>query len=131
MTYRKGDRVRLHVKHLLPGNPTPYFVVEGTIIDSEKHDPPGTIRVFTGNPFHPVSVIALHNILFDANTEKPKPEEKKEKEKEEIYNVKGSKGDSYTVVVKGNYAHCNCMGFQYRKRCKHADEILKKARKVA
>ncbi|MAF79866.1 hypothetical protein CL629_02175 [bacterium] len=35
--------------------------------------------------------------------------------------VKGSKGDTYTVEVwSDGRTACNCMGFLYRRKCKHA-----------
>ena len=39
------------------------------------------------------------------------------------FNVKGSKGDSYTVTVDSGKMHCTCSGFQFRKSCKHVKEV--------
>jgi hypothetical protein len=37
------------------------------------------------------------------------------------WQVKGSKGDSYTVTRVGNKLNCTCTGFQFRRKCKHLD----------
>jgi len=125
MKFEPGKKISILVKTLLPlyNGYAPPYRIEGIVYPSEKHDPPYTIRVYTGKPYHPVSVVHLHNIIEDESGKNTLKNEKKDEKK--VFTVKGSKGDEYKVVVEGNHAHCNCVGFQYRKRCKHADEILK------
>lgn len=36
-----------------------------------------------------------------------------------IFKVKGSKGDTYTVTRNKGVYTCTCVGFQWRKSCKH------------
>jgi hypothetical protein len=36
-----------------------------------------------------------------------------------VQKVKGSRGNVYTVTRKHNMWSCTCMGFGYRRRCKH------------
>jgi len=38
------------------------------------------------------------------------------------YQVKGSKGNLYTVTRTGKIWSCTCTGFQFRKDCKHIRE---------
>lgn len=46
-----------------------------------------------------------------------------------VYEVRGSKGDKYTVTLSGSEgpADCTCNGFRYRKECKHVDRVYKEA----
>lgn len=37
--------------------------------------------------------------------------------------VKGSKGNKYLVTKEGTKVTCDCVGFQYRKACKHLELI--------
>lgn len=32
-------------------------------------------------------------------------------------------GESYTVEFNGNYWSCTCMGFGFRRTCKHCDKV--------
>lgn len=43
------------------------------------------------------------------------------------HKIKGSKGDIYTVFATKNNSIlvCNCLGFQYRKRCWHTNSLKK------
>lgn len=36
--------------------------------------------------------------------------------------VKGSKGDTYVVTIKGGHKTCTCAGFGFRRTCKHIKE---------
>lgn len=40
-----------------------------------------------------------------------------------VFNVKGSKGNSYTVTRTGKGWNCTCSGFQFRRQCKHVSEL--------
>ncbi len=52
-----GDivHVRTHYKYGVMDN---VYIKSGKVIASERHDPVGTFRLFTGNPQYPVSLIA-------------------------------------------------------------------------
>ena len=39
------------------------------------------------------------------------------------WEVKGSKGDTYLVEYKGAQWKCDCLGFGWRRSCKHIDTI--------
>jgi len=38
------------------------YIKSGKVIASERHDPKGTFRLYTGNPQYPVSVIAFERV---------------------------------------------------------------------
>lgn len=38
--------------------------------------------------------------------------------------VQGSKGNTYIVTAENGKATCTCQGFQFRKTCKHTQEVL-------
>jgi len=40
-----------------------------------------------------------------------------------VHKVSGSGGKVYTVVVEGNRKVCTCVGFQYRRTCKHLQMV--------
>ena len=43
-----------------------------------------------------------------------------------IFTVQSDSGKSYTVeLVNGKYS-CNCVGFAYRGKCKHSEQIIKR-----
>jgi len=37
--------------------------------------------------------------------------------------VKGSKGNKYTVTKRGSRWECECRGFQFRRDCKHIENL--------
>jgi len=41
------------------------------------------------------------------------------------WTVKSDSGKSYTVTLESGRYTCNCIGFAYRGKCKHSDEIKK------
>lgn len=43
------------------------------------------------------------------------------------WEVKGSKGDNYTVTELDGKWSCTCSGFTFRGRCRHATEIAERA----
>jgi len=52
-----------------------------------------------------------------------KIEEVSEVTTDKTWEVKGSKGDSYTVTLVGKKLVCSCPGSKYRGKCKHTDQI--------
>jgi len=39
--------------------------------------------------------------------------------------VKGSKGNVYTVTISSKGNKCNCIGFEFRRNCKHINQVIK------
>jgi hypothetical protein len=56
-----GDmiHVRTHYKYGVMNNVS---IKSGKVVASERHDPVGTFRLYTGNPQYPVSLIADERI---------------------------------------------------------------------
>jgi hypothetical protein len=45
---------------------------------------------------------------------------------QKVFKVAGSKGETYTVVkTSGGVWSCNCVGFGYRRTCRHIDGVRK------
>jgi len=38
------------------------------------------------------------------------------------WKIPGSKGGEYTVTLKGGNLSCECMGFGFRRKCKHVEQ---------
>ena len=77
------------------------------------------------NPNHPngFSVINANHVvdIHDADGKEYKfttsPDVK-------VWTVKGSKGNEYTVKLQNGEYSCECVGFQFRKHCKHITECI-------
>jgi len=41
------------------------------------------------------------------------------------WSVKSDSGKTYTVTLESGRYTCNCIGFAYRNKCKHSEEIKK------
>jgi hypothetical protein len=116
------------IETVIPRNPlmpTPAKgVTLGQIVPNYPTDYPDTIRVFTGNPAFPVSVIHLKHIThvecdgveLDLEDFKPSVGATPEPVKTNVY---GSHGDKYTVTRIGDKLTCTCKGFQFRHNCRH------------
>ena len=51
-----------------------------------------------------------------------KQREVNQDERDRSWQVKGSKGTSYTVSLRKGQWTCTCAGFGWRRRCKHVEE---------
>jgi len=79
---------------------------------------PGQIALSTGNTEFPFRVINK-SLIISINNQAIEQKNTVIK----TFNVKGSKGDSYTVTAGSGKMHCTCSGFQFRKSCKHVKEV--------
>ena len=41
------------------------------------------------------------------------------------WSVKNDKGKTYTITLESGKYQCNCVGYAYRGKCKHSEEIKK------
>jgi hypothetical protein len=94
-----------------------FFEFEGEEVQVKWLNP-GQIALSTGNPEFPFRVINK-SLIISINNQAMEHKDLSVK----TFNVKGSKGDSYTVTVGSGKMHCTCSGFQFRKSCKHVKEV--------
>ncbi len=104
-------------------------VLEGKVVESENYDDPLSFRLYTKNKNFRVSVIELKNVLNIeySNGKKAKKIEELNKDLETTIEVKGSKNNIYIVSrTKNGIYNCTCLGFSFKKTCKHINEVKKK-----
>jgi hypothetical protein len=53
----------------------------------------------------------------------PPPSFDEEAPQQTRWTVQGSRGDEYTVRLETGKYRCNCPGYQYHRKCKHATSI--------
>lgn len=119
-----GSRVRVTTRHkeifIFATSPYRDYTYEGQVVPSNKWDPAGTFKLFTGNPEWPDSVISMNNV-HDLTYITGGPG-KTVSNNNRTWTVTGSRGDKYTVSQIGTKWACTCSGFQFRKQCKHVKE---------
>ena len=122
-----GSVVRVTTKHidsyLYAKNNFQYFTHEGTVIPSPSWVNNGF--AMTGNDHIKMRVISLDNIeKIEYIT--GKGQKAKAMGGIRVFKVKSkSKGSTYMVTLQNGKFSCDCMGFQYRKACRHASEVKK------
>ena len=52
-----------------------------------------------------------------------KPRERQSAAGELVWQVKGSKGNTYTVKLSDGSYSCTCTGYGFRRKCRHIDEV--------
>lgn len=93
---------------------------EGEVVPSDKWMDQDNFKLFTGNPDFPYSVINVNNVHDIKYIQGQAGKSVKSDVK--TFTIKGSKGDSYTVTQAGTKWSCSCVGFQFRRQCKHVKE---------
>lgn len=90
---------------------TPSSVVTfaGVIMAKPKWLKPNEIAMSTGNPEFPMRVLQTQQIIGSKKSTETKVRSFKVKSKNKMYQV---------IVSNGNFS-CNCMGFSFRRTCKH------------
>ena len=97
-----------------------FYIYTGTIV-RQKWYSANEFGITSDNPHHPVrhlrraDVVSINDTTVDYTPVKS--------ERVEIV-VKGSKGNTYTVTKENGQAQCTCAGFQFRRTCKHSQEVL-------
>lgn len=126
-----GEDIRVTVENIRPAGEIFYHLpkthtYEGQVVPNAKQDGSNVFSMTTNLPTwrkFPVRTIALSRVvdlqyldgsnvtMVDAETPVVRTVE-----------VPGSKGNSYTVVLDGDRATCDCKGFQFRQQCRHINE---------
>lgn len=96
------------------------------VLPSEKYDQPNTFRIPADVPYMDVRVIDLKNVI--ELTINGKAAEVTEYEGVKIVTITGSKGNEYTVTIDQDSAKCTCIGFSYRRQCRHLGEAAEKVK---
>lgn len=107
-------------------------VDEGTITPSDPEvDPPDSFNLLIQRSYHPVATIPFHRVLKievlegTGEVQKVEPSPRREAQDVQVFQVQGSKGDTYTVTRNSNTWSCTCQGFGFRKICKHINDKKK------
>lgn len=98
--------------------------ITGIVETATKFTPPNFVRIVTDFD-SPVRVreIPLHCITNIKYADGRVASQQAVKEDTETWSVAGSKGSKYTVVRARNKWTCTCPGFQFRKSCRHIQEL--------
>jgi hypothetical protein len=102
---------------------------QGQVVKSASYDDPLSFRMTTGDPSYPIRVVPLENVTKLENSDGTSVS-KTETKKVEVtaWEVKSDsrKGGTYTVTREGSHFSCTCLGFTYRKSCRHTIAIKAK-----
>jgi len=122
-----GSKVKITTEHKSIFNDTfgqmQEHVLEGVVVPNNKSTHPGYFSVRVNCEYVPIREILLANVKkLEIDGKKAKATQKAAYE-EKTWVVKGSKGDEYTVTKIGSKMSCTCVGFQYRRKCKHVEGV--------
>ena len=92
----------------------------GTIV-REKFFATDEVGITTGDPRFPVRRIHRARIVEVGGAKLDYTPVKSDRITK---TVQGSKGNTYIVTAENGKATCTCQGFQFRKSCKHTQEVL-------
>ena len=98
----------------------------GVVIKSEHYDDPLTFRLATGDRNFPFCVVPLDfvkGLIYEDGSQGEMQQQKVITVTAWEVKSDSRKGGSYTVTRDANHFSCNCLGFQYRKSCRHVIKI--------
>lgn len=103
--------------------------ISGVVVKSERHDDVDSFRLATGRSGYPISIISVDRIVdlvYSDGTVAKK--ENKPQISVAQWEVKSDsrKGGSYIVTLINGHYECNCLGFTYRKFCRHVNGVKEK-----
>ena len=117
MTYAIGQDITISVRSADRLTPKLINTYTGKVLPNPRWVGPDCICLSTGQTQFPFRVIDLDRIIGSgiSNTTK--------RSDTETHIVAGTKpGSSYTVTRNGSHWSCTCVGFGFRKDCKHIRE---------
>lgn len=99
--------------------------VTGIVEKATKFTPPNFVRLVTDFD-SPVRIreIPLHRITDIKYVNGTQAVSEAAKKDTQTWVVEGSKGSRYTIIRSKNIWTCTCPGFQFRKSCKHINELV-------
>ena len=96
---------------------------EGEMVATPKWVDYPAIALSTGLKKFPFRIIAKADIAeIDGVVSKPEVKVAKVR----TFEIKGSKGDVYTVNIGEKHSDCTCVAYQFRRSCKHIKEAHSK-----
>lgn len=101
----------------------PEFVTySGAVYPRQKWQSPATLNLTTGDPGFPWRELQdRHIVKVTVGDQEIKP--RVEAQKDRVWQVSGSKGNTYTVTETAGKRTCTCAGFQFRHSCRHLNEV--------
>ena len=115
--YNIGDQVSIKCKfrsnYLFSETGYDEATIEGTVIKTPSYVEYDAVTLKTDNPDLPISIIPLRSVegyvpgivISDVETHEV---------------ISGA--NTYIVTVKSGKVSCSCVGFQFRRYCKHSDQ---------
>lgn len=104
-------------------------VISGIVVKSERHDDVDSFRLATGRQGYPISVISVDRIvdlIYSDGTVAAKEDKPQISVAQWEVKSDSRKGGSYTVTLMNGHYECNCLGFTYRKFCRHVNSVKEK-----
>ena len=101
----------------------------GTVVKSASYDDPKSFRLTTGDATYPIRIIDLMSVVdlvYSDGTKGTKAVQKKIEVMAWEVKSDSRKGGYYTVTREGNHFSCTCVGFGFRKSCRHVLQIKAK-----
>lgn len=92
----------------------------GTVVHEKWHGD-DKIGLTTDVRGYPVRVLSKANIVEVSGA---KVDYTPVKSDREVITVQGSKGNTYIVTKENGKVSCSCPGHQYRKTCRHIQELV-------
>jgi len=100
-----------------------YNTYEGTVVPNEKFDAPATFCM-TGDARMPIRNIAMANVM-KLEVLKGSARKVASQSGVRVFRVKSDK-NVYTVTMQASRFQCTCVGFQYRRHCRHTKAVAAK-----
>ena len=98
-------------------------ILDGVVIPNHKTAKSNTFLIRVSCPTVPVREVNMRSVIALKYSDGSVAKKGNIDNKIKTLVVKGSKGDEYTVIKEGKTVTCNCVGFQFRKTCKHLEMI--------
>jgi len=114
-----------------PGNYGCAYVPEvqnytGNIIPNPSWVPADSICLTTGDPAFPFRILKKESIVGNTS-----PISSSKPYRTFTVTSKGRASQPYTVTKDGSTYSCTCVGFSYRRDCKHVHAVIDKISKAA
>ena len=114
--YKVGDQVSLKCKfrsyYLFNETGFDEFTVEGTVIKTPSYIDYDAVTIKTNDPDLPISIVPLRTVEGYVPGTFPSTV---------VTHQVVSGANTYIVTVNSGKVSCSCVGFQFRRYCKHSD----------